>query len=356
MNELTAFKDRIFSIIAVFLFGNLIIRFPKGEGQQQSFWGYLLCFAVSMLVCFVLARFQCKSVDFGVNLFDSAVQNSLIKNLLKILLLVFALLCFLICVKDYIVMIEEIRLKETPRIILSFVFIITIFILSHAGKRVIYMFAFVNLILIVLGVLIMFLFSSTSFNVRFLFDSLKFDFKNTVTQGLTFYIHSFGQIILCLLFVGHLQKKDAEKNIIYGILMGGIIFLICFLNVILMVGNEIIIKLQFPYASVTGMIVSGDAYNRLDAITYYIYFICDLIKSAILLNIITQLYQRKPILKWVLTIASAILAVLFSSVDLLGDILQGKFINFVLLCLEIIIPISIGILVYRLKTTVRKPQ
>ena len=33
---------RIFSLIAVFLIGNLIIRFPKGEGQQHSLGLYNL--------------------------------------------------------------------------------------------------------------------------------------------------------------------------------------------------------------------------------------------------------------------------------------------------------------------------
>lgn len=356
MNQLGAFKSRIFSLIAVFLFGNLIIRFPKGEGQQQSFWGYMLCFAVSLAVCYILSSLQNKSADFGVNLFDKAVKNVIIKNLLKTMLFAFALLCFMICVKDYVVMIDSIRLKETPRIVLSLVFVITILILSYTGKKVIYMFAFVNLIMIVLGVLVMFLFSAASFNAELLVDSLEFDFKNTLTQGLTFYIHSFGQIILCLLFVGYLKKKDAERNIIFGTLIGGIIFLISFLNVILMVGNDIIVKLQFPYAAVTGMITSSQAYNRLDAITYYIYFICALIKAAVLLNIITELYRVKRWEKLSVTLFSVVLAVLFSTVELFGDILQSKAVNLALLCLEIIIPVSIGFLLYRLKIKLAKQQ
>ncbi len=354
MNEINNYKNRIFSVVAVFLFGNLIITFPKGEGQQQSFWGYILCCAVCFAIANFLIRLQNSSENFCVHIFDKTVNNNLLKNILKILLLLFSLLCFIICTKDYIVMVDSIRLKTTPRFILSAVFVFTIFVLSNTQKRVIYMFAFVNLILITLGVLIMLVFSLSAFDLTYIIDSLDFNLKNTITQGLTFYIHSFGQIILCLLFVGHIEKKDAKKNVFLGILFGGIIFLICFLNVILMVGNEIIVKLRFPYAAVTGMIVSGDAYNRLDAITYYIYFICDLIKASILLRIITEIYSKKQWLKWSVSVLTAVLAVVFSSNSSLGLILQGKPVNFVLLCLEIVLPISIGVLIYRSKTTFRR--
>ncbi len=339
-------NKRIFSLIAVFLIGNLIIRFPKGEGQQHSFWGYIICFAGSTaLICFI-SNLHYVTQDFGIQIFDKSVNNVIIKNALKILLMFFVLICLIICCKDYTVMLGEIRLRGTPKWILAAVYIITVLLLALTKKHVIYYFSFTNIILVAIGIIVMFLFSISSFDISYLYKSFSFDAKNALNQGLTFYIHSFGQVILCMLFIGHIKKQDKKANIPFGVLLGGVLFLICFLNVILMMGNDIIDELHFPYATATSMLVSNDGYNRMDVITYYIYFICNLIKSAVLFKILIELCKNK-MQKYIVVFIALFLSVIFSSNSGLSELLQSKTVNFILLCLEVFFPIVIGILTYK---------
>ncbi len=336
MNKEISQKKQIFSILAVFLFGNLIIAFPKGEGLKHSFWGYIACFVLSVFILILFSHLQYKNSNFGIGYFEGLTG---LRVILKWLLIFFSLLCLLICSRDYVEMVDEIRLQNTPRWVISVIYILVVFLLSQTKKRVTAMFAFVNLIFISFGVMLMFLFSLPLFNFNYFIDSLNFDAENTVTQGLTFYIHSFGQLILCLLFLGHQKREYAVKGNLYGILIGGAVFLICFVNIIFVIGSDIIPRLRFPYANVTGMIITGENYNRLDAITYYIYFICDLIKASILFKIITECYKKNKIKKWIIITISLLVSVIFSSSATLGELLRSDAANLTLLILEIIFPL-----------------
>ncbi len=328
---------RIFSLVAVFLIGNLIIRFPKGEGQEHSFWGYILCFVFSVGVVAYFCRLQYASRDFGIGLFDNTK--------IQVLLYLFILICFLICCKDYIIMLNDIRLREIPKWLLAAVYLIVVFILALTKKQVIYFFSFTNAILIALGFVAMFLFSLGTFNIDFLKQSINFNAKNVINQALTFYIHSFGQVLLCMLFIGHIKKQDTKNSVILGVLLGGTLLLICFLNVILMVGSDIVDELNYPYASVTAMLVSADGYNRMDVITYYIYFICNLLKSTVLLKLILNLANNR-ITKMIIASIALILSLVFSSITDIGALLQSRAVNFVLLCLEVFFA---GYIIFKVK-------
>ncbi len=332
-------KKQIFSFLAVFLLGNLIIAFPKGEGLEQSFWGYIVCFALSIIIGFWIAYLQHSNQNFGIEYFANLAGY---KSLFKWLLVVLCLGCLAWCSKDYVSMVDDIRLPNTPRIMIAVIYVLVVLFLSLTKKNVILMFAFTNLIFISFAVVIMFLFSIPMFKLEYFLKSLDFNLKNAVTQGLTFYIHSFGQIFLCLLFIGHIKKEYAVKNTIYGILIGGTVFLVCFLNVIFMVSSQIVPKLNFPYANVTGMLVTGENYNRLDVITYYIYFICNLIKAAVLLKIIVECFSNKKI-KICVLICSSLIIVAFSSFEKLGGLLHGDAVNLTLLILEIFFPIALTV-------------
>lgn len=335
------------SIITMFLIGNLIIRFPKGEGQENSFISYLICFTVSVFLTLLLVKTQYSKREFSLNLLNSA-EKSISKLIVKVEIFVFAVICFTISIKDYCLMLGEIRLENSPRWILCFAYLTIIVILSLCKGTVLEFFAFTNLIIVCLGIILMFAFSAPMFDFSLLKKSLSFDAKNVVNQALTFFIHSFGQLYLCILYLKSVKKQNSKNGITFGVLLGGSLLLLCFLNVILTVGSDIVSRLDFPYASVTAIIVSGDGYNRMDVITYYIYFVCNLIKSVILLKVVNCLSVKKSS-KTIVFGVTIITAFVFSSFGNLFDIFQTKTVNFILLCLEILAPIFLCILLPKFK-------
>ena len=242
-------------------------------------------------------------------------------------------------------MLSEIRLQKVPNFLLSIIYLAVVLLLAMCKDRVIYYFAFTNLILISLGIILMFLCSINLFDFSYLKEGLAFSSKNVLNQGLTFFIHSFGQIYLCSFFIAKNKNQNSKHGVVSGVLVGGVLLLICFLNVILTIGSQIINELQYPYASVTAMLVSKDAYNRMDVITYYIYFICNLIKSSVLLKLLNDLFVKK----YTPLIFSLAASLFFSSNEFLAKILLTKSFNFTLLCLEVLLPIIVWLLLGSIK-------
>lgn len=331
---------KTFALVTIFLVGNLIIRFPKGEGQQHSFLGYLICFAVSVGLVFFLNITQFSKKEFALTSLKNKIKNKLFKKSLKILFFTLILFCFVTTTKDYTVMLSEIRIQNFPNFLLSIIYLAVVLLLAKCKDRVIYYFAFTNLILISLGIVIMFFFSINLFDTAYLIEGMAFNIKNVLNQGLTFFIHSFGQIYLCAFFIAKNKNQNSKHTVVSGVLVGGVLLLICFLNVILTIGSQIINELQYPYASVTAMLVSKDAYNRMDVITYYIYFISNLIKSSVLLKLVNDLFDNK----YIPLIFLLIISLCFSSNEFLAKILLTKSFNFIFLCLEILLPIIVWLL------------
>ena len=339
---------KTFALVAIFLVGNLIIRFPKGEGQEHSFIGFLSCFIVSSGLAYFLNRIHFSKNEFGMCLFENYFKNNFLNLLLKFFVFLLLLFCFITTTKDYTGMLSDIRLQNFPVFLLAAVYLAVVLLLALCKDRVVYFFSFTNLILISLGIILMFLFSINLFNFSFLKEGLAFNGKNVLNQGLTFFIHSFGQIYLCALFLAKNKNQNSKHGVVLGVLVGGVLLLICFLNVILSIGSQIINGLQYPYASVTAMLVSKDAYNRMDVITYYIYFICNLIKSSVLLKLIYGLFKKKYI-NYIFLILTLFAALFFSTSEYLGAILLTKTFNLILLCLEILLPIIVTLLLSRTK-------
>ena len=338
-NEKTFYKHSI-ALLAIFVFGNIIISFPKGEGRHQGFWGYLVCFGVSVALSFYYAWLHSK------NAFDiSLISCKTVKNIFVILFIFFAGICYFICCKDYVHLIDEVRLPQTSAVIISVIFVSLTVLIACLNKRIIFLFAIPVIIFLSVVTVITFILSIPNFNFKLLINNLEFNFADLAKQGLTFFIHSFGQIVIFAFFLGNKSYKTAKKIHLYGVFLGCSLLVICLLNVVLVLGTTVIDSLDYPYSTVTGIIMLGKAYSRMDGLTYYIYFICSLLKASIILSVIlTFCGAFSKSLKKAAAVLIPVLSVIFSSSKFLNTVLQGKIINFIVLILEVILPVSLTVL------------
>ena len=338
-NEKTFYKHSI-ALLAVFVFGNIIISFPKGEGRHQGFWGYLACFAVSVAFSWLYAYLHSKKV-FNLE----SINCKALKNAFIISFIIFAALCYFICCKDYVDLIDEVRLPQTSAIIIAVIFIALTALIASLNKKIIYLFAVPAIIFLSLVTVITFILSIPNFNLKLLINNLNFNFGDFAKQGLTFFIHSFGQIIIFAFFLGNRQYKTAKKIHLYGVFLGCILLLVCLLNVVLVLGTIVIDSFDYPYATVTGIIMLGKAYSRMDGLTYYIYFICSLIKASVILGVILSFCgQLNEKLKKAAAVAVPLLSVIFASSKFLNSVLQSKPVNFVILIFEIAFPVILTVI------------
>lgn len=324
-------------LISVFILGNLVIAFPKGYGSKYGLYGFLLCLALSFAGCFVYVYLQ--SGKFSENAFNHFSSNRVLNIVFISVFLIFLLVCYSVCTKDYIHMVDSVRLRRTPNYIIAALFILLSVWMGSGKKQSIYSFSMISFIFIGFAVLLMFLMSLGKFDWNLFKDAFDFDAKLTVRQAVSFYLHSYGQIIIALLFIGGKRKKAAKNLQLFGVSVSGLVFLLCLVNTVALIGVGIINRIDFPYATATGIINSSRDYTRLDIMTYFIFFVTSLIKSAVIYRV--AISAAAAFSKTAKNITAAILpitAFLVSWRKNLSEFFVGDTLSIIMLVLEIIIP------------------
>lgn len=341
-------KKHSFCLVALFLIGNMIISFPKGEGQKGSLWGFFICILVSFGICAFYLRLQSENA-FGNGAFSLNSKNKIFSTAT---FTVFALLCvfsFTVCCKEYIVLVDTVRLKSTPRFIIAAIFILLSLLISLCKEKVLKSFCLISFVVVIICSGLMFVLSVSSMKPSLLASNFPVSIKDCFIQALTYFIHSFGQIIIVLYFIGHLKKEEAKKLQLFGIGAGSAVFFVCLLQVLLLLGPFATKLLDFPYAAATSSITAAKSYSRLDGFTYYIYFICSLIKASIILaTLIKAAKEINEFLSKAVTVVCLISAFLFSVITPFQGVIKTDPFNLIFLLIEIAVPIS---LCFKLKQT-----
>ncbi len=331
------------SLISVFLLGNMIIAFPKGYSSKYGLYGFLLCLVISALFSIFYIKFQsCYTGGFTLK---NLCCNKIITTAISVIFMLFTAICYSICMRDYIVMVDKIRLPNTPKIIITVVFAALSIWLGTINKKSLYSLAVIALIFSCSAVLIMFALSVPTLDITLIKHALSLNTEFTLRQAASFYIQSFGQIIICVLFIGALSKKTALKTHLLSLCVSGGIFLICLITTAGLIGLNLINKIDFPYATATAIINSSRDYTRLDIMTYFIFFITSLIKSAVIYKVSIEIAGGFGFwLKIFIGAALPILTVISCISCNLSEFLNGDIIGLALLLTELALPPVIYIL------------
>lgn len=326
------------SLIAIFIIGNMIIAFPKGEGRKNSLVGFLICFLLFLGLCAFYIRLQSLK-GFSVSYF-SLKGNEVKKGVLLFLILALCLTSYISCCKEYVTLIDSWQLKETPRFVVAIIFVGLVLLIALSKNKVIKMFSLVSFWVIVVCAVFMFALSFRQARFSLIKENLPVNIKQSAIQATTYFIHSFGQIFTVILFIGHKKRADAKRTQLLGVGAAGAFLFICLIQVLLLLGPDVTELLKFPYAAATASVAAGRSYNRMDSFTYYIYFICSLIKSAVILsvalNVIKDVSKK---FKKVVATAFCVLAIFFVSIKPLHAVVESKPFNLILLACEILTPI-----------------
>ncbi len=322
--------------IAVFSLGNLIIGFPRGEGIGSGLLGFGLCLMIAFGFCFLYSHLQ--SADgFGICSIKGNVSSPFFKISSAILILFICSYAYTRSVSDYVNLVTTVRLPQTPKIVITGIFIVLGALIAKSGRRSIIMFSLVTFVFIFAVSLIMFILSVFGGDVQYLSSGLEPDWSGALKQALTFYIHSFGQIIIPLLILGRSGKRSKKINF-SGVAFGGAIFALCILSTFLNLG-AVSYSQDFPYSAAMSVLRVGRTAARLDGFTYYFYFICALLKSSMAL-----LAAEKTVTAMSFKSSKAVTAIIiisglfFALSSRLYELLQADYVNLALLLCEILLP------------------
>ncbi len=262
-------------LVCLFLLGNAVITFFSG-----SIFAFLLFFAVCSLAVFLLNKPLCLK-GFSVDVFKSTQNFLLLKPILFTVLFVFCLFAWANAISEYSLVLQNNTQNTFYKTVLRLAFCVLTLCLALCNRGVIKMFAKVSFFIIVASFLIMFLSGIRSFNFTFLKGA--FNTGGIIKPSLFSAVKSFGTLFICFLFLGEQSKKSAKTISGYALLLGTSFYLICFFNSLFVIGPNVSQMVFSPYAFSTASVFSGGEFARVDLLVYYVFFICAVIKSAVIL-------------------------------------------------------------------------
>ncbi len=322
MSENRYLKHKIF-LLSIFVLGNTVIVFPKEIGIETAIYSLLLSLIPTVLIAFLFIKIGENPLNFHL-IFELLVAG-------------FCILVFVLTARDYITFVDTIRLPKTPRLVISTVFVLLSFLLGVVKKKVIYLFSLFCFFITALILVTVFLFSVNDLNFSALIVE-EINLKTLVRQTLTFFIHSFGQLIVPAFFFREYAVSQDKKIYIWGLFCGMILMLIYVLNIMLVLGSSTASAVEYPYATLTGIVSFGRNFSRLDGFTYYVYFYSSLIKCAVTVNVFLSFIKKRK--KTAAFFLAAVLLVL-CNLRFLEEFLKNDFLNLIILLFELLIPIAL---------------
>ncbi len=320
MSEKTFLKHKIF-LLSIFVLGNTVIVFPKGIGIETAAYSLALSLIPTFLISYLFIKIGQKPLSF-----HTAGEWAVA---------LFCVLVFVLTARDYITFVDTVRLPKTPHIIISVIFVLLSVTLGITKKKVIYLFALFSFILTALIFITVFLVSLKNLNLSAL-KVEEINIKTLIRQTLTFFIHSFGQLIVPVFFFREYALRQDKKIYIWGLILGFLLMLIYVLNIMLVLGSFTASAADYPYATLTSIVSFGRNFSRLDGFTYYVYFYSSLIKCAVTVSVLLSFIKRYK--KTAAVILAAVLLVL-CNIEALQIILNSDLANLIILIFEITFPV-----------------
>lgn len=317
-------KHKIF-LLSIFILGNTVIVFPKGIGVEAAVISVILAIIPTLIIAYLYVN-----------------STALFKNLPKpfyVYIVLFSVFVFVITSADYTSFVDTVRLPKTPRFIIAFIFTCLSIALGMAKHKVIYLFALFSIIFSAIIFLLVFTVSIKDFDLNF-YQLFNFDIKILIRQTFTFFIHSFGQILIPLLFFENSEREDNKKIFVWGLAASFILMFIYVLNIMLVLGSGVTSAVDYPYATLTSYISFGRNFSRLDGFTYYVYFFSSLIKCSVCVSVILNCFKAKR--KTAAIILTAVLLVA-SNFKFLDGFLHTDIVNLIVLILELLFPVTVFI-------------
>ena len=318
MGENLFLKHKIF-LLSIFLIGNTIIVFPRGSGSYLAFLAVAVATIPAVFITLILFK----------------VEKELIKTpfVLSLILALFGVLVFIICTRDYIDFVDVMRLPKTPKFLLTTLFVIVSVILGVSKRKTLYIFGLYSFFATAIIFVFVFILSIPKLDFNFLLLD-NFDLKLFLNQTLTFFIHSFGQLVIMSFFLARNREEPNKKVYIFGILFGVVFMLIYILNIMLVLGGKVAQISVYPYSTLTSLVSFGDDFSRLDGFTYFVYFFSSILKNAVCINVILSFFNKKRTTALIL----AVVLILLCNFVWLQDLLHTDLANLIILIFELTFP------------------
>ncbi len=280
------------SLCAVFLVGNSVIAFPLVKDKNDNLAAFLLSFAASITIIFCISKIPQNIICKIENSCENRWWAIMLSLALKALFLIFILMCAIDTCTQFVYFVSKNIMPEASSPILLASFLLLVIYLSLNNPKVLLNFSLISFFSVCFAVFSLFIMSLPQMEIGNIALDVDFDISRIFKNSFLFFAKSFGQTIIVFYFLYNISSHTARSSALAGVVCGGLLITLSLLNSFLIFGEQLSAILEFPYASAVSIISFGSLFNRMEGISYIIYFLCCLIKASVCVHSLKLLLNR----------------------------------------------------------------
>lgn len=276
-------------LVALFVMGNTLIRYPWKESAQHPWLGLLLSATGALLSVTLLCPFFRWLLRGG--LCHRPIKRK-VAGAVALLLGGYSLFCAYTVFSDYVVYAMEAVLPEGRRLILAALFLFVATWLSATSRRGIDLASLVCFVGVFFCIFLLFVFGARHYRPEYLFDS----FRNVSFESFKTAPGLLWEALLPLIplsaYVSLSVPKKGGRMLAVGTALGYAMLLLCVLQTLCTFGAYYAAEQAYPYSYAVRVISIGPYFFRLEGFSYLTEFTSCLIRTSICLALPARLLGR----------------------------------------------------------------
>lgn len=274
------------AVFALYLFGTAGVVIPYKNGNENIFLAFLVASFLGFLAL-ILSFYAFKKITV-------LKESTLKKYVVKVLFFGVAIYSVYLAADSFNVFLEFLSLYVLPEVspyILGLTFTAIVIFCSIVRITVFYKFALVTAISSLFLLVVLFILSIPQFSVNNI-SLLSFpNVYDMLSQSFIYFKNVFLPALILPFFEVVFSKKENRTSALKGYLCGAFMLAVCILNSLLIFGNILSSKLNFPYSEAIGTVTAGNIFFRMDGFSYFVFFISSFVKICLLIKLTTELIK-----------------------------------------------------------------
>lgn len=285
--ESQVFSSHKIAVFALFLLGETGIVIPYKNGNENIFLAFLLAsFLGVLLLCFSF---------FVLNKLNELKNYTAKKYTKKIILLLFAVYSIYLAVNtfnSFLSFLSSYILPDFSPYFLGLTLTALIIYISSVKSYAFYKFSLVTAVVSSVLLLILFLLSVPQFSLDNISLLSMPDFYDVLYKSLIYLKNAFLPALILSVFEFVYTKTKNKNCALKGYIIGVVMLTVCLLNSLLIFGNQLSSKLDFPYSEAISTVTAGNIFFRMDGFSYFVFFASCTVKICLLLKIFVKIFKE----------------------------------------------------------------
>ena len=267
------YNKHLASLAAIYILGDAVIILPSSNSGDYPLFGFIVGAVAAVLLYFT----------------SSAITNCLIGKpcglILLILAAVYAFYNAGISFIRYTDFADKMLLPKTSEFLIAAAFVTAAVYLAERRQEVILKLSLISAVIAVIAIFIFFLLSLKDFKVENIAVQGLPNFNGLIKSAKPYFLNI---ALPALLIPVYSRIFAGEKRVcapFAGLMAGLALEAVCLLESLLLFGNPLAERLDFPLAAAVSTVTVGQLFTRMDGIVYCLFFMLALIKTAVCMKL-----------------------------------------------------------------------